>query len=173
MLGIRASATTVRWNGKDHESSFSEREKEFNLIYLNPISLSPREVPSCISGDNSRENRLQQWLCIRPPPVPRHEDQLYCNSALSRQQVQFLSRYHSSSVSVWHCILLARQFFGSNQLKLTFSCFSCFDSFSFSFLDFFFATTFPSTSSHFLFLREKKIKSIHTENKLFKCLSSR
>lgn len=156
VLVIRASATTVRWNRKVHETNFSERKKAFSLIYLNLIILSPREVPSTISGDNSRENRLQQWLCNRPPPVPRHKDQLYCNSASSRQQVQFLSRYHSSSISIWYCILLAKQLLGSNQLRLTFSCFSCFDSFSFSFFDFFFAITFPSTSSPFLFLREKK-----------------
>lgn len=148
------------------------RKKAFNLIYQNPISTSPREHPSCLSRERGWVNCLQQSLSDRAPPVPGHKDRLCCNCSLWVQGTAF-SRGYSSSVSAWHCTPPTKQFLGCEQLKLTFSCFSCFDSFSFSFFCFFFAVTFPSTSSPFLFLIEKNKTKPHThERKLLKWLSS-
>lgn len=144
------------------------REEAFNLIYLNPIRTSPRELPSCLSGESGRVNCRQPSFSDRASPVPGHEGQLCCNSALSKEKVQPLARCHSSSVTARHRTLRNNQVLGGDPLKLTFSCFSCFDSFSFSFFGFFFAVTFPSTSSPFLFLIEKNKSHTH-ERKLFKC----
>lgn len=132
------------------------RKKAFNLVSLNPISLSPREHPSCLSRERGRVNCPQQSLIDRAPPVPGQS----VLPLLCLVQGTPFSRGYSSSVRAWRCTLPTKQFLGCEQLKLTFSCFCCFDSFSFSFFCFFFAVTFPSTSSPFLFLIEKN-KTTH------------
>lgn len=146
------------------------RKKAFNLISLNPISPSPREHPSCLSRERGRVNCPQQSLSDRAPPVPGHQDCLCCYCSLWAQGTAFSG---GSSATAWHCTLPTKQFLGCEQLKLTFSCFCCFVSFSFSFFCFFFAVTFPPTSSPFLFLIEKNKRKpqIH-ERKLLKWLSS-